>query len=83
MEELVTEYADLGDLAEDMRIDMIGRAVVEQQRSVAFIVDDEPGKAERYIKKLQEKFPNKIRVIARGKGPVAETQFVKVGPEVV
>jgi hypothetical protein len=47
--------------------------------TVGFITDDDPGKAERYISKLQHGFPG-IRVIYKGPGPVAETVLVKVGP---
>lgn len=75
-------YQDLGDLDEDKRVDAIGHAVVAHQKTVAFIVDDDPGKADRYVRKLQEKFPGKIRVVGRGKGPVEKTEWVKVGPEV-
>ena len=45
----------------------------------AFVVEDDV-KADRYVKKLQERFPG-IRVIDRFKGPVPGTIAVRVsGP---
>ena len=77
------KYADLGDFKENDRIDMIGNAVMKQPASssdkpviIAFITDNNE-KADRYIKKLQKKFPG-IRVIDRFDGPVPNT--VRVGP---
>jgi hypothetical protein len=75
----VKAYADLGDLNEDKRIDIIGQQVMRGWRSVSFIVDDEPGKAERYIEKLQKKFPG-VTVVERGIGPVPGTVWIKVKP---
>jgi hypothetical protein len=76
----MTEYADIADHDEDARIEIIGHAVMVEQKTCAFIVEDDPAeKAERYIRKLEAKFPG-IRVIARGKGPVSGTVFVKVAP---
>jgi hypothetical protein len=73
-------YADIADLEEDDRIDMIGRKVEEQKLTVAFITDADPGKADRYIQKLLTRFPG-IEVIGRWPGPVANTISVKVGPK--
>jgi hypothetical protein len=72
-------YADIADFDEDKRIETIGHAAMTFGKTVAFVTDDEEGKADRYIRKLQERFPG-IVVIARGAGPVANTVFVKVGP---
>jgi hypothetical protein len=76
-------YADLGDLPEDQRIEAIGKAVMGGSKSsgdkpimAAFVVEDDE-KADRYIKKLQERFPG-IRVIDRFKGPVPGTISVRV-----
>ena len=74
-------YKDLADHDEDERIRQIGEKAMKERLVVGFITDDEPDKADRYIRKLQDRFPG-IRVIARGKGPVAETVWVKVGPPV-
>jgi hypothetical protein len=72
-------YADLGDLDEDSRIEIIGRAVMEQRKTVAVVTDADLGKADRYIAKLKAKFPE-IVVVARFKGPVKDTVTIKVGP---
>lgn len=72
-------FADIADVDEDKRIDIIGRTVMESQRTVAFVTDSDPGKADRYIKKLQERFPG-IVVVERFDGPVANAVTVKVGP---
>lgn len=45
---------------------------------IGFIVEDH-AKADRYVKKLREKFPT-IRIIDRFDGPVANTVTVRVGP---
>lgn len=62
-------YADLADLPEDDRIERIGRAAERGQR-VAFIVEDDL-KANRYIKKLIERF--NVEVDKRFDGPVKNT----------
>jgi hypothetical protein len=72
-------YKDLGDHEEDERIREIGEKTMSEKLTVGFVTDDEEGKADRYIRKLQERFPG-IRVIDRGSGPVAATVWVKVGP---
>ncbi len=74
-----TKYHDIADEPEDDRIAKIGDMAMNLRKVVGFIMDDEPGKPERYISKLQERFPG-IVVIARGKGPVESTVWVKVGP---
>src|ERR1700704_408659 len=63
----MTVYADIADLDEDKRIEMIGTAVMNGPRSstdkpvmAAFGVEDD-AKADRYIEKLQNKQPG-IRV---------------------
>ena len=74
-------FIDLADHEEDFRIGQIGHAAMVNKITVSFVTDSEPGKADRYISKLQERFPG-IRIIARGDGPVADTVWVKVGPPV-
>lgn len=69
-------FADLADLPEDTRIDIIGQTA-SGGALVGFVVDDDE-KADRYIKKLSERF--KVRIIDRGAGPVANTILVRVGP---
>lgn len=74
-------YADLGVLDEDKRIDIIGARAMKLGQTVAFVTDADPGKADRYISKLQAKFPG-IVVLGRFNGPVPNTVTVKVGPPV-
>ena len=66
--------ADLGDIPEDKRINAIGQAA-EAGKSVAFIVEDN-AKADRYIRKLTERF--NVKVVERGNGPTSDTVWVKV-----
>ncbi len=73
------KYEDLGDYDEDYRIDKIGRAAMDKKARVVFVTDDDPGKADRYIRKLTENFPG-IRIISRGSGPVPNCVYVTVGP---
>jgi hypothetical protein len=75
----MTVFMDVADHDEDRRIEMIGHQAMVHKKTVSFITDDEEGKAERYIRKLKERFPG-ICVIDRGKGPVDKTVWVKVGP---
>lgn len=72
-------YVDLGDEQEDARIEAIGRSAM-QGGSIAFITDDEPGKADRYVAKLKAKFPQIIEV-GRFNGPAPQTVTVKVRKE--
>jgi hypothetical protein len=76
---MTAKYADLADLPEDTRIDIIGRAVTLERKNVAFVVDSTPGKVERYITKLLNKYPT-IVILAQFDGPVAGSVTVKVGP---
>lgn len=75
------EYKDIADEPEDERIRQIGEKTMHEKQIVGFVTDDEPDKAERYIRKLRSRFPG-IRVVYHGKGPVAETILVKVAPPV-
>lgn len=74
-------FVDIADSEEDERIQAIGKAAFGQKKTVAFVTDSDPGKADRYIAKLKEKFPG-IRLIGRGDGPVAGAVWVKVGPPI-
>jgi hypothetical protein len=67
-------YADLFHLHEDARIEIIGQKA-EQGERVGFFVDDD-AKADRYIKKLTERF--RVEVAERKSDSVAGTTFVKV-----
>jgi hypothetical protein len=81
----MTAYIDAASLNENDRIIMIGSSVMKAPASSAdkplvagFIVETDE-KADRYIAKLQKRFPG-IRVIDRNPGPVADTVLVRVGP---
>lgn len=70
-------FLDIADLSEDKRIDMIGHRAIDHHDTVAFIVEADGVKGDRYISKLKEKFPL-IEVFERGKGPVKGTEYIKV-----
>ena len=70
-------FLDLGDEQEDDRINAIGNAAMSTPGTVAFITDADPGKAERYIAKIKERFPF-VRIVARHPGPVKDTVSVIV-----
>lgn len=72
-------YADIADFEEDKRINIIGRTVMEGRKTAAFVTDADPGKADRYVRKLKERFPG-IVILGRFDGPVAGSVTVKVGP---
>lgn len=71
---MTTAFVDLADLSEDDRITIIGQAVMNGAQ-VAVPVDEQGPdgyeKADRYVKKLLEKFPL-IEFISKGKGPVKD-----------
>lgn len=80
----MTQFGDLYNINENERIDLIGRTVMagpktsgDKPRMVAFVVDNHK-KADRYIRKLEKKFPG-IRIIDRFDGPVHNTVTVRVG----
>ena len=75
----MSKFIDAAGLEEDKRIDLIGRTVMEGRRTVAFVTDADPGKADRYIRKLETRFPG-IRILERFDGPVANCVSVKVAP---
>jgi len=74
-------YKDVANLKEDARIEEIA-ANVKLGKTVGFVTDADPGKADRYIQKLKVKIPG-IVILARGSGPVPKTVMVKVGPPAV
>jgi hypothetical protein len=77
----MTIFADIVDHDEDTRIDIIGHQAIDHKLIVGFVVEADGQKADRYIRKLREKFPM-IRVIDKRRGPVAGTELVRVGPPV-
>jgi len=60
-------YADLADLPEDERIAVIAHHVRDHGLTVAVAVDNDPGKPERYTRKLRkagclvEQLPGMVR----------------------
>lgn len=70
-------YADLADLPEDERIRIAAEAA-ENGAVIGLVTDDEPGKPERYIRKLGA-YP--VRIIDRGPGPVKKTVLIRIGPK--
>lgn len=70
-------YADLADLPEDERIDIIGR-MASHGKVVGVFVDDDV-KADRYIDKLVTRYP--VRIVDRGPGITAGTVMFRVGPK--
>lgn len=72
------KYADLANMPEDARIQVIGQTAALGQK-VGFFVDDNT-KADRYIEKLTTRFDvvvleRKADVLVKG------TVFVRVGPK--
>jgi hypothetical protein len=70
-------YADIADLPEDQRIVVIGNMAMTG-KIVAFIVDDNE-KANRYLRKLREKFPMVVEVDRLPDVPIKNVVSVKVG----
>ena len=75
----MVKFLDVADYGEDYRIGMIGEAAMKaSENGVAFVTDDFPaGKADRYVKKLLERFPE-LEVMDRFPGPVKGAVSVKV-----
>ena len=69
-------YEDLGDLPEDRRITQIGQTAMTG-KTVAFVTDDDPGKADRYIRKLLARFPD-LEEFQRFNGPIPGAITIKV-----
>lgn len=72
-------YLDIADAKEDERIELIGKAVMQAKKIVAFFTDDEPDKPQRYVRKLKAKFPGIIHVWT-WPGPVVNVVTVKMSP---
>jgi hypothetical protein len=70
-------FYDVSSLEEDRRIDLIGHGVVDHRKTIAFIVEDDGTKGDRYIQKLKEKFPL-IEVIDRTPWPIANVETIRI-----
>ena len=77
MNETPRGYADLADLPEDERIKTIAHYVRDHGVTAAVCVDDEPGKPERYARKLAALG---CRVREKSKGPIKNVVTLKVEP---
>lgn len=84
----MTKFVDMYELAEDKRIELIGNTVMCKKHDadtnepvkIPVMVDYEEGKkADRYIKKLQDRFPG-IRIVGRHLGPVDNVETFYVSP---
>lgn len=66
MTQHIPPYVDMQKLTEDERIHVVGHTLtckkcakrLQEKGRVALLVDNEPEKVERYIKKLTDKFPS-------------------------
>lgn len=72
-------FADLADLPEDKRIEIIGKFVTEQKKIVGVALDDDKKKVDRYISKMLIRFPG--LVIESKTKLMAGTVLVRVGPK--
>lgn len=70
-------YADVADMPEDQRILVIGNMAMAG-KVVAFIVEDDE-KADRYMRKLREKFPKLVEVDRLPNVPVNGVVSIEVG----
>ena len=70
-------YADLADMPEDDRIRVAADAA-KAGHIVGVVTDDEPGKPERYIRKLEAQG---VRIIDRARGPVKHSVMIRIGPK--
>lgn len=75
----MTRYDDIADRKEDDQIRQIGEYVTHPSQSgkiTGFVVDNH-AKADRYLEKLLERFPD-IAVIDRFDGPVCGVVTVRI-----
>ena len=80
----VKGFADLANLPEDERIDLIGRYVIETKQTVGVLTDSGRGdecKPQRYIDKIKKRFPS-VQIIGKEPGPIKNTICIRVGPPV-
>lgn len=72
-------YADLADLPEDQRIQVIGEFILRTGKTTVVCTDDLPGKPERYVRKILNKFPT-LSIGKTFKGPTPGCVAIQVGP---
>jgi hypothetical protein len=79
---MMATFVDLYDQAEDQRIETIGKLIMSRRSLCGVCVDDEPGKPERYVKKVLERFPA-IELVDQSKGPVEGVVTLRFRPKAV
>jgi len=74
----MTEFADLANMPEDHRIEIIGNEVMRRPagKLIGFVVEDY-AKARRYCDELKARFPE-LLVDYSGRGPVRGTWLVRL-----
>ena len=76
----MTEFADLYELSEDDRIDLIGRAVTLHKKVTGFIVEDRE-KMRRYVDKLKLRYPDAVVSAVMRDVPIKGCITVKMSPK--
>lgn len=69
---------DLHRLSEDDRIRLVA-AAIKEGKTIGVLVDDVPGKPDRYLRKIRALVPD-VQVIYRGPGPTPGAYTLKLGP---
>ncbi len=72
--------ADLHRLPEDERIRLIGEAAASGQIVGVMLEKDEPEKIERYVRKINKRFPT-VTLLDRKDGPVSSVVTLRFGPK--
>lgn len=70
-------YVDLASLPENKRLDVIAAYVIAGKK-IAVVVDDDPGKLERYMNKLANRVKRSFIYEYAGAGPVPQTAMFTV-----
>lgn len=71
-------YADLADLPENKRLDIIAAYVIAGKKIAVVVDDDPPEKLERYMKKLANRVKRPFVYDYTGAGPVKGTSMFTV-----
>lgn len=78
--ENIKGYADLGDLPENKRIQVVAQFVAERGQTVALALENDAKKIERYIRKLHDARPGLLE-IEKLPGLIADTVTLKIKPK--
>lgn len=71
-------FSDIADLPENKRIELIGAHANVPGKIIAFIVEDD-AKADRYVKKIRNRYPNVIELDRHPNVPIDGVITVRVG----